>query len=114
MMDNVSEQDELFSALQHLRHNKHEVVLFHVMDKKKELDFEFENRPYTFVDMETGEEVKLNPNQVKKQFTEMVNEQQKTLKLKCGQYRIDYVPADINLDYNQVLMQYLIKRQKML
>ena len=54
MMESNANTDELFSALQHLKYNKHEVILFHVSDKGKELDFNFENRPYKFVDMETG------------------------------------------------------------
>jgi len=60
--------------LQHLRHNKHEVILFHVLDKSKELNFEFENRPYTFIDMETGEELKVNPNEIKSTYLKAVNE----------------------------------------
>ena len=66
------------------------------------------------VDMETGEQVKLNPNQVKDTFNELKSSQQNDLKLKCGQYRIDYVQADINKGFEQVLLQYLIKRQKMI
>lgn len=113
MLDKAEDTDEIFAALQHLRHNKHEVVLFHVMDQQKELDFEFHNRPYTFVDMETGEEIKLNPNQLQDKVKEIANARQKALKLKCGMYRIDYVPADIHKGFDNVLMQYLIKRQKM-
>ena len=64
--------DDLFSALQHLKFRKHEVILFHVTDKKLELDFEFENRPYHFIDMESGEELKLNPNQVKEQYLQSI------------------------------------------
>src|ERR1041385_9197252 len=73
MFDNKSAHDELFSALQHLKFKKHEVVLFHVTDKKKELEFEFENRPYHFIDMETGEELKLNPSQVKENYLKSIN-----------------------------------------
>lgn len=113
MFESSDEADELFSALQHLRHNQHEVILFHVTDQKHELDFEFENRPYTFIDMESGEQVKLNPNQVKKKYTEEARAFKKELKLKCGQYRVDFVEADINKGFHQVLMQYLIKRSKM-
>ena len=104
--------EESFSALQHLRHKKHDVVLFHVYDKSKELEFEYENRPYVFVDMETGEEMKLNPNQVRDKYSEEVLKYQNQLKLKCGQYQIDYVPTDINEGVYQVLLQYLIKRAK--
>lgn len=114
MLDRADGVEEIFGALQHLRHNKHEVVLFHVMDQQKELNFEFHNRPYTFVDMETGEEIKLNPNQLQDKVREIANSRQKALKLKCGMYRIDYVPADIQKGFDQVLLQYLIKRQKMI
>ena len=82
--------DEIFSALQHLKYNKHEVVLFHTIDKELEVDFKFENRPYIFVDMETGEEVKLQSNQVKEYYTEQVTKMKEKLRLKCLQYKIDY------------------------
>lgn len=113
MLDNSDKNDELFAALQHLRHNKHEVILFHVMDKEKELEFNYDNRPYTFIDMETGKKVKVNPASIRKQYRKSAEEYQKQLKLRCGQYRIDYVEADINQGFNQVLLQYLIKRKKM-
>src|SRR5690606_6076301 len=61
MMDNVADDDNLFDSIQHLIHNKHEVILFHVLDEKHEIDFEFENRPYRFIGLESGEEMKLNP-----------------------------------------------------
>lgn len=113
MFDNSERTDELFAALQHLKYNKHEVILFHVIDKSKELDFQFDNRPYTFVDVETGEQVKAHPSQVREQYLKAVNEFTNELKLRCGQYRIDYVPADINAGFDQILLQYLIKRSKM-
>ena len=114
MLDSKSVSEELFSALQHLKHNKHEVILFHVTDKKKEEDFEFENRPYRFIDMETGEEIKLQTNQVKAEYLSQMHEYKKQLMLKCGQYKIDFVEADINLGFAQVLMPYLVKRTKMM
>ncbi len=103
----------LFSALQHLRHNKHEVILFHVTDKSKELDFEFENRPYNFIDMETGESVKVHPSEIKDTYVKSMASYKKELMLHCAQYRIDFVEADIKEGFKQVLMPYLIKRSKM-
>lgn len=113
MMDDKGNTDELFSALQHLKHNKHEVILFHVLDKKQELDFDFENRPYKFVDLESGEEVKVNPAEVKENYLHSIQAFEKQLKLKCAQYKIDFVAADINLGFHQVLMPYLLKRNSM-
>ena len=114
MLDNSERFEELFSALQHLKHNKHEVILFHTLDKSKEIDFDFANRPYTFVDMESGNEVKVNPRDVREEYVKGVSEFSAELKLKCGQYGIDFVEADIHAGFNQILLQYLVKRKKML
>lgn len=114
MMENSDKsQEELWSALQHLKHNKHEVILFHVADRKKELEFDFENRPYRFVDMETGEELKLNPLEVRDAYRKSMQEFERDLKLKCGQYSIDLIQADIEKGFDQVLLPYLLKRKKM-
>lgn len=104
---------DIFSALQHLKHNKHEVVIFNVLDYKKELGFDFDNRPYHFIDMETGEELKVHPNNVKETYLEAVQAYHKNLQLKCAQYKIDLVDADINKGLYQILYAYLIKREKM-
>ncbi len=109
----MDKAEELFSALQHLKYNKHEVILFHVTDRPHELEFDFENRPYRFVDVETGEEVKLTPNEVKEQYIERVKAFEKELKLRCAQYKIDFVEADISKGYEPVLLSYLLKRQKL-
>ena len=113
MFDNISQAGELYNALQHLRYNKHEVILFHVVDKNLELEFNFENRPYHFVDLESGEEVKVHSNQVREAYLESITAFKKELQLKCAQYKIDFVEADIHKGYQQVLMPYLVKREKM-
>lgn len=113
MMENTGSHDELFSALQHLKHNKHEVILFHTIDKDKEVDFNFENRPYQFIDLESGEEVKLHPNEIKESYIEQIRTQTNQLKLKCLQYGIEFVEVDINEGFHHVLLAYLIKRKKM-
>jgi uncharacterized protein (DUF58 family) len=113
MMDNAEKQDEMFSALQHLKYNNHEVILFHVVDKSSEIDFKFDNRPYEFVDLETGEKLKLQPNQVKEFYVSKMQEYYQQLKLKCAQYKIDLVEADVQQPYKQVLLPYLMKRTKL-
>jgi uncharacterized protein (DUF58 family) len=113
VMEQPDKAEEVFAALQHLRHAKHEVVLFHVTDKSKELDFEFENRPYVFVDMESGEQVKLQPNQVKEFYTQQVSAFTEQLKLRCLQYKIDFVEADINRGFAPILQTWMAKRARM-
>ena len=113
MFGDASKNDELFAALQHLKYNKHEVVLFHVLDKKTEHEFDFANRPYLFVDSETGEQMKLFPAQVKQQYLAALNEHQQQLELKCAQYKIEFIQANVGNDFSQVLLPFLVKRNKM-
>jgi uncharacterized protein (DUF58 family) len=113
MFDNQEQVQEIINALHHLKYNNHEVLLFHVTDRKTEFEFDFEERPYNFIDLETREELKLNPSQIKEVYVEKVNEYFQSLALKCGQFKIDFIPVDISDDFNKVLSAYLIKRGKM-
>lgn len=113
MFENARDNSGLFSALQHLRHNKHEVVLFHVVDKKQEIDFDFDNRPYKFIDLESGKQVKVNPLEVKEEYNKAIRNFTGELKVKCGQYRVDFVEADINAGFEQIMLPYLLKREKL-
>lgn len=114
MFENIATSKEVFGALQHLRYNKHEVILFHTIDKRLEMDFNFENRPYQFIDVESGSEVKVHAGQVRENYLKAIESFKKELMLKCAQYRIDFVEADIHKGYKQVLAPYLMKREKML
>jgi len=107
------ETDKLFQALQHLRYNKHEVILFHVTDHSLERNFEFPNRPHKFVDLENGQVVKFNPWEIKKHYISSVKNYFADLEIKCGQYHIDLAEADINKDFSNVLFSYLVKRKKL-
>ena len=104
---------ELFNSLQHLKHNKHEIILFHVSDYSSELNFEFEDRPYQFIDMETDESIKVNPGDLKKEYKKAMGAFYKDLKIKCGIMKIDFVQVNTNDAFEKILGAYLIKRKKM-
>jgi uncharacterized protein (DUF58 family) len=112
-MINNEKADEMFSALQHLRYNKHEVILFNVNDHQHEYDFKFGNRPYKFIDLESGSTIKLNPREIKNDYISGVKSYYEDLKVRCGQYQIDVAEADINRDFKEVLLTYLVKRKKL-
>jgi len=112
-MQDENETEALFSALQHLKFNKHEVIIFNVTDKSKEVDFGFENRPYEFVDMETGATLKAHTSKVKESYLLKMNSYRQAIQLKCTQYKIDMIDADISAGFYPILQAYLIKRQKM-
>ncbi len=113
LFDDPERVEEMFGALQHLRHNKHDVIIFHVLDKKLEEVFELENRPYNLIDMETGETIKLQPAEIREQYVGQVEKYFTSIKKRCTDYRIDFVTADIRQGYDQVLLEYLIKRSKL-
>lgn len=108
------EEAELFEALRHLKYNKHEVILFHTYDGKHELNFDFDNTPKRFIDVETGEHINLYADTVKENYKKSVSTYFKELKMKCMQYKIDYVPVDINKGFEQILTTYLISRKRFL
>ena len=112
MFQSSVEEAKLFEALRHLKYNKHEVILFHVFDKEKELGFDFDNKPKRFVDVETGEYINLYADTIKESYQEAVGRYFEVLKLKCAQYKIKYVEADINKNFNNILTTYMIERQK--
>lgn len=114
MMDDSEQTEQLFSALQHLRYNKHEVILFHITDGPQELDFEFENRPYEFVDMESGDRIRLQPQQIKEQYVTRMAAFQQLIEDRCHQYQIDRVAVDLTKPVDQVLYSFLLKRNKLL
>lgn len=105
--------EDLFSALQHLRYNKHEIILFHVKDKRMEENFEFSNRPHLFIDMESGREIKFSPNEIRETYKQKITQFYQELKLRCGQFQVDFIEADINAGFREILLPYLIKRSKL-
>lgn len=105
---------ELLSALQHLKYNKHEVLLFHIIDAEQEMNLEFENRPYNFEDMETGEIVRLNPEDYKEYFSKKMKDNKEYFQSQCLKYGIDYVFCDMSDPPGLALSNYLAKRNKMM
>lgn len=108
-----TDEDDLLSALQHLKHNKHEVILFHVSDYSSELHFEFEDRPYKFIDIETNESIKVNPHDVKDVYRKEMAKFYQDLKIKCGMMKVDFVPVNTIDSFDKILGAYLIKRKRM-
>lgn len=113
-LSNDESMDTLFSALLHLKYKKHEVILFQVAENSREWEFNFENRPYLFIDMETDEKIKINSQEIKKIYTEKVKNFRSELINKCLNFNIDFIDADIDKGFYPVLNNYLVKRNKMM
>jgi uncharacterized protein (DUF58 family) len=107
-----SDQDPLMDALRHLRHCKHEVILFHTLHLAQEVQFTFPNRPTEFIDLETGRQLKVNPAEVADKYREKMAHQTADIKQHAIRYRIDYQPVDIAQGFDQVMLPYLLKRSR--
>lgn len=110
MLQDTDAQDDVFEALRHLKYNKHQIVLFHVIDKEHEIDFNFDNQPKKFVDVETGEHVQLFADQVKEDYYKVVDAYFKKLQLKCAQYKINYQQVDVQQGFDKVLRSFLAEK----
>lgn len=104
-------EESLFNALQHLKHDKHKVVLFHVIDNKTELNFDYDNAPRKFIDMETGEDVNIFADNIKEQYEKQVDAYFKKLAQTCMQNKIKYVPVSVGDSFEKILTTYLVEKQ---
>lgn len=110
-MFQTGEEEALFNALQHLKHNKHKVVLFHVVDEKRELNFDFDNAPRKFIDVETGESVNLFAENIKETYEKNVESYFKKVAMTCAQNKIKYVPVNVGANFEKILTTYLVEKQ---
>ncbi|MDR9419391.1 DUF58 domain-containing protein [Gracilimonas sp.] len=113
LFENVGEHEEIISALKHLRHRKHEVLLFNVLEKKSERDLDFPDRRFVFEDMELGDEVEVLPAQVRKDYQEKVAEYTKKFRMACSEFEIDFEEMDTQAPFDQSLLAYLTKRRRL-
>jgi uncharacterized protein (DUF58 family) len=112
LFQNQVDDERLFEALRHLKYNKHEVLLFHLTDKRTELDFTFDNTPRRFTDVETGQHIDLYPDRIKESYQKALEAYLKSLKLICAKYDIKYVPVDIADPFARVMNTFLVERQR--
>ncbi|MBR1785477.1 MAG: DUF58 domain-containing protein [Bacteroidales bacterium] len=107
------EQELLFDALRHLRHNKHEVILFHTYHRRHEMNLDYGTAPVRFIDLENGRVLKLQPQDVAEKYSLEMNKQRNLLQQRAMQYNIDYVAVDVEQGCEQVLTPFLLRRSKM-
>ena len=87
MISDDNDLEKIFDAIKHLKHKKHEIVLFYVSEVSSEHLLEFDNKPYNFIDVESGESIKLNPSHYKEDYLKRVGDFLDQLRLKCLQYK---------------------------
>lgn len=113
MLNDESDNEDVWQALQYLKHGKNEIVLFHVRDSKTELNFEFSSREHRFEHLESEEKLILNPGEIKEAYVKEALAFDEMVKEKCLSYNIDYYPIDAAQDFHQLLLTFYQKRRRM-
>jgi uncharacterized protein (DUF58 family) len=103
--DLFDEPAELLMGLQHLRHKRHEVVVFHVLDRA-ELDFPFREATL-FRGMEQSPELLTDPRSLREGYLEQVNSFIEELRRGCRAQNIDYVQLVTDRPLGVALSAYL-------
>jgi uncharacterized protein (DUF58 family) len=110
--DLMDRPEVVLQGLQHFRHRRHEVVVFHLSDPD-EIEFPYASSS-TFVDMETGRRLTTEPWEIAKRYRERFAEWREFYRRHCREQRIDYVPIDTRTPFDQALLAYLEKRARLL
>jgi uncharacterized protein (DUF58 family) len=113
LFENAAGHDELVSALKHLRHQRHEVLLINVLEHKSERELDFPEGKFIFEDMESGSEIEVIPNQVKEDYKKQVAEYTKKFRIVCSDAHIDFEEIDTQSSFDLALLAYLNKRKKL-
>jgi uncharacterized protein (DUF58 family) len=111
LSDLFDDPDEVMMGLKHFRHKKHEVIVFHILDPA-EREFPFEGSSI-FRDLETGEELPVDPEELKIVYKKRLADFLDNYKRKCRQNLIDYLPVDTSTPFDLVLTSYLAKRKRL-
>ena len=111
-VDSSKNPDELFEALKHLSFRKHEIILFHIVDKETEMNLDFDNNYHKFIDLESNEELVLDNLNLRNEYKKTSSKHAKTLKFKALQYKMDYKLLNIRDGFKDAIISYLIQRKK--
>lgn len=113
LFENVDQHDQLISSLKHLRHRKHEVLLFNVLEEQSERELDFPDRRLMMEDMETGSQMEIMPAQIREDYQQKVEELTHRFRMACSEFQIDFEELDTQSDFDLALLAYLNKRKRL-
>lgn len=103
--------DKVRDALGPLRDAGHDVIVMHLLDPA-ELNFTFDAAG-TFEDLESGEKIPVVPSRLRARYTELVRDHVQTVERLLGEGRVDYLLVDTSKPVDEVLFEYLMRRERL-
>lgn len=107
--DLYDDQAEIIRALQHFVFKKHQIIIFHLLDAA-EMEFPF-TKITSFVDMETGDKLQVDPRDVKEPYRREMAEFINRYRQQCSDRNIEYVQTTTGESYDRMLLTYLARRK---
>jgi uncharacterized protein (DUF58 family) len=108
--DLYDDPDEVLRALHHFRHRRHELIVFHVLDKA-EIEFPFRDL-IAFHDLETRQRIQVDPTYVRDAYREQIEQFIASYRRACAESQIDYVLTDTTVPYDFMLSRYIARRNR--
>ena len=113
LFENIETHDALISALKHLRHRKHEIILFNITEHYTELNLNLEYERYLLEDLESGEQLEISPAQVAQDYRAKVTMYLQRFKQACNEFQIDFESVSTEQPFSEALIHYLKKRSRL-
>ena len=113
LFENIETHDALISALKHLRHRKHEIILFNITEHYTELNLNLEYERYLLEDLESGEQLEISPTQVAQDYRTKVTMYLQRFKQACNEFQIDFESVSTEQPFSEALIHYLKKRSRL-
>ncbi len=106
--DCFAEPAELLNCFQHLRFRKHDLAVFHLLDRS-EIEFQFD-RPIRFADMESPASIVAEPGLIFTRYRAALDEYLQQMRDGCREFKVDYRRVTTDEDYEKVLAAFLLAR----
>jgi len=111
-IESGEEELSFWRTIAMLKYLKCEVIVFHILHNPKEIKLELENRPTKFIDLETGQSIKLQPEEIQGAFSSTQEKWLQSLKDQFADQDVDYIPCDVSQPIDQVLKSFFTRRSK--
>ncbi len=106
--DFFCEVDALLNCFQHLRFQRHDLAIFHLLDRA-ELEFQFD-RPVRFVDLESSASIVTEPSSIRDEYLRQIGLFLEQLRSGCHEFGADYRRVITDQGYEKVLADFLVER----
>ncbi len=108
LSDFFCEPAPLMSCFQHLRFQKHDLALFHLLDRA-EVMFQFD-RPMRFVDMENNFSLVTEPAGIRDEYLRQLNLFLEQMRAGAHEFGVEYRRVITDENYEKVLGSFLVER----